>query len=48
MKKVEAYTVGPRVYADLMASHVFLDQYIGTLKDSGSNDKESRQDILLS
>jgi hypothetical protein len=47
MKNVEAYTMGPRVHADLMASHVFLDQHIGTLNDSRANDKESRRDIFL-
>ena len=40
--------VGPRVHANLMASHVFLNQHIGAFDDSGANDKERRQDIFLS
>ena len=48
MSIVEAYMVGPRVHANLMASHVFLNQNIGTLNDPRANDKESRQDIFLS
>ena len=47
-KDDDAYTMGPRVHADLMASHVFLDQHRGTLNDTGANDKESRHDIFLS
>lgn len=46
-KDVGAYTVGPCVYADLMASHVFLDQHRGPLNDPGANDKESRRNIFL-
>jgi len=38
--------VGPRVYADLMASHVFLDQHRRTLDDARANDEEGRQDTL--
>jgi hypothetical protein len=40
--------VGPRVHANLMASHVFFNQHIGALNDPGANDKESRHDIFLS
>jgi hypothetical protein len=47
-RRVEAYMVGPRVHANLMASHVFLDQHIGTFNDPGANDKESRHDRFLS
>ncbi len=39
--------MGPRVDANLMAGHVFLDQHRGTLNDAGANNKESRLDILL-
>ena len=48
MRIVEAYMVGPRVHANLMASHVFLNQHIGAFDDSGTNDKERRQNIFLS
>jgi hypothetical protein len=38
--------VGPRVHADLMPSHVFLDQYRWTFNDAGADDEEGRQDIF--
>ena len=38
--------VGPRVDADLMASHVFLDQHHWTLNDAGADDEEGCQDIF--
>jgi hypothetical protein len=38
--------VGPGVYADLMASHVFLEQYRRTFDDTRANDEEGRQDIF--
>lgn len=38
--------VGPRVYADLMASHVFLDQHRWTFNDAGADDEERCQDIF--
>jgi hypothetical protein len=38
--------VGPGVYADLMASHVFLDQHRRTFNDARSNNEEGRKDIF--
>jgi hypothetical protein len=38
--------VGPRVHADLMASHVFLDQHRWTFNDAGADDEEGCQDIF--
>lgn len=38
--------MGPRVHADFMASHVFLDQHCWTFNDAGADDEEGRQDIF--
>jgi hypothetical protein len=38
--------VGPRVHADLMASHVFLDQHRWTFDDAGTDDEEGCQDTF--
>jgi hypothetical protein len=38
--------MGPRMHADLMASHVFLDQHRWTFNDAGADDEEGRQDIF--
>ena len=45
-QKTETYVVGPGVYADLMASHVFLYQHCRTFNDARANDEEGRQDIF--
>lgn len=34
------------MHADLMASHVFLDQHRWTFHDTGADDEEGRQDIF--
>jgi hypothetical protein len=38
--------VGPGVNADLVATHVFLDQDPRVLNDTRSNHKKSRLDLL--
>lgn len=40
-------SVGPGVDADLMAGHIFLDQDLGSLNDTGANNKESCRDIFI-
>jgi hypothetical protein len=34
--------VGPRVHADFMAGHEFLNQHLTTFDDAGADDEESR------
>jgi hypothetical protein len=45
-QRTETCMVGPGVYADLMASHVFLDQHRRTFNDARSNNEEGRKDIF--
>jgi hypothetical protein len=45
-KTQKTCVVGPSVYADLMASHVFLEQHQRTFNDARANDEEGRQDLL--
>ena len=45
-RKTETCMVGPGMYANLMASHVFLDQYRRTFNDARSNDEEGCKDTF--
>ena len=45
-QKTETCVVRPGVYADLMASHVFLHQHRRTFNDARANDEEGRQNVF--
>ena len=45
-RRTETCVMGPGVYADLMASHVFLNQHHRTFNDARANNEEGRQDFF--